>query len=142
MAQVDFYILSSASAPAYLGFCVRLLNKAVQQAQTSFVFSPDAALRQQLDELLWTFDDRSFVPHQTDTDSIHPDCPIYLGKQLPELHFDILVNLDQAVPSFYNQFDRVIEIVDNRDTHKAQGRERFKFYRQHGCQPNTHTING
>ena len=60
------------------------------------VYTPDAALIEQLDELLWTFSPTSFVPHCR----IHDDAqlinvtPVILSDQIPsDDHFDVLLNL-------------------------------------------------
>jgi DNA polymerase-3 subunit chi len=53
---------------------------------------------------------------------------------------DVLVNLDQTVPAFFGQFERVAEIVSGDDNVRNQARERYKYYRDRGYSLNSHNI--
>ena len=61
--KVDFYLLGSAENRSRLLTACRIAEKACEQKLRVSVLAggpPEAA---ELDELLWTFSDRSFVPH-------------------------------------------------------------------------------
>jgi DNA polymerase IIIc chi subunit len=53
---------------------------------------------------------------------------------------DVMINLDQTVPAFFGQFERVAEIVSGDDTARDQARQRYKYYRDRGYTINTHNI--
>ena len=44
------------------------------------------------------------------------------------------------MPEFFSRYERMIEIVDANLERRAQGRERYRFYRERGYQPSTHNI--
>jgi DNA polymerase-3 subunit chi len=52
----------------------------------------------------------------------------------------VLINLASEVPEFFSRFERLIECVDHEESVKAAGRQRFRFYREHGYPLNTHNI--
>jgi len=64
MGRVDFYILEQADAQARLKLACRLAEKAWSQSQRVLLLTSGDADAQALDEMLWTFRDRSFVPHE------------------------------------------------------------------------------
>src|SRR6267142_4913439 len=62
--RVDFYILDESSATARLKLACRLAEKAYLAAQTALVWHTDAEELKAFDDMLWTFMDGSFVPHE------------------------------------------------------------------------------
>ena len=61
--RVDFYVLASQDPAARLRFACRLVEKAWQKHHRVRVqFDPGGEL-EAFDDLLWTYADRSFVPH-------------------------------------------------------------------------------
>ena len=71
--RVDFYILDESSAAARLKLACRLAEKAYLAAQTALVWHTDAEELKAFDDLLWTFMDGSFVPHEMLTASASSD---------------------------------------------------------------------
>jgi DNA polymerase-3 subunit chi len=47
---------------------------------------------------------------------------------------DILLNLSEAVPTFFSRFEKTIEIVGVTEAERAPGRVRYKFYQDRGYQ--------
>ena len=70
------------------------------------VLCDDAEVLRRFDELLWTFGDGSFVPHDTVTAADAPcDAPVALTTgSLPADHTDVLVNLGNGVPASFEKF--------------------------------------
>jgi DNA polymerase IIIc chi subunit len=62
--RVDFYVLKSAAEKPRWTIACRLAEKAYLRDMRVVLLSESAADAQALDDLLWTFNDRSFVPHQ------------------------------------------------------------------------------
>jgi len=106
------------------------------------VLCDDAEVLRRFDELLWTFGDGSFVPHDTVTAAGAPcDTPVALTTgALPADHTDVLVNLGNAVPASFEKFARVAEFLDARPEVRAAGRDRFKIYRGKSIEPQTHSV--
>ena len=65
--RVDFYVSEDAGADARLRLACRVAEKAYLAKQKVVVLSDDAEALRRFDELLWTFGDGSFVPHDTVT---------------------------------------------------------------------------
>jgi len=141
MTRIDFYILQSNTPQARAQFACRLTEKAYSQANRVYLHAADAGQATQLDTLLWTFRQGSFVPHQQHDAAHSGDCPVVIGHQHePEDHNQVLINLDQQVPLFFSRFERVVEIVDEDENTRQRGRERFKFYRDRGYDLHSHNI--
>jgi DNA polymerase-3 subunit chi len=140
--RVDFYVSAEAGESARLRLACRVAEKAYLSQQRVVVFSDDAALLPKFDEMLWTFGDGTFVPHDTvSKDGAPCEAPVALTTgPLPEGAADVLINLGAAVPAFFEKFGRVAEFLDARPDVRTAGRERFKTYRAKAIEPQTHNV--
>jgi DNA polymerase III subunit chi len=138
--RVDFYVLPDASALGRELLACRLAEKAYQQGMMVNILTSSPAHSQKLDELLWTFRDGSFVPHEIQRPPAMPRSPVSLGHEPPIRTQGLLINLTQAAPSYYNDFERVVELVDQHPEHISSSRERFRWYRENGTELNTHHL--
>jgi DNA polymerase-3 subunit chi len=96
-------------------------------------------LVKQLDDLLWTFRDRSFIPHEIATERAAQTTVTLSHEWAPE-QCDVLVNLATDVPEFFTRFVRVAEIIDQDEHRRESGRKRFRHYRDQGYTPNHHRL--
>jgi DNA polymerase-3 subunit chi len=97
-----------------------------------------------LDDLLWTFNDRSFVPHELCLNEHYtpPAAPVRLAILLEAAGAaDLLVNLSTRLPVGLERFARIAEIIDADEERRRLGRERFKAYRELKLEPETHHLN-
>ena len=119
-----------------------MAEKAYLAKQRVVVFSDDATVLPRFDELLWTFGDGTFVPHDVvSRDGAPCDAAVALTTgPLPADHSDVLINLGATVPAFVDRFARVAEFLDGRPEVRAAGRERFKVYRGKSIEPQTHNV--
>jgi DNA polymerase III subunit chi len=140
--RVDFYLSEEAGEPARLRLACRIAEKAYLAKQKVVCYSDDAALLPRLDEMLWTFGDGSFVPHDIVTrEGAACEAPVALTTgPLPTDHTDFLINLGTQVPPFFEKFARVAEFLDARPEVRGAGRERFKLYRGKSIEPQTHNV--
>ena len=140
--QVDFYVLAGEDSRARLKFACRLAEQAALAGQRVFVWTDEAAELERFDDLLWTFADRSFVPHEIYSDVRQWDeAPVLLGSgTLPAQPYDLLLNLGAVVPAGTGQAARVVEIIDADAARRAAGRLRFRAYRAAGLRPETHDV--
>ena len=139
--RVDFYILSATSENERLKFACRLTEKAYSLDNTVYAHTASPAEAEQLDAMLWTFRDGSFVPHQLLTTDAERRAPVSVGSgNQHESTGDLLINLASAPPAFAGGFGRIAEIVAGDETSRQAGRERFKYYRDMGVTPETHQI--
>jgi len=142
MARVDFYVLKRPGREARLVFACRLAEKAWRLDNSVHIATADDATARELDDLLWTFRDGSFVPHEriaADTDQ--PDSPVTIAAGSTGLEGrDLLINLDDVVPSAIDAFPRIAELVTSDAETRALGRERFTTYRNLGHDLETHDV--
>jgi DNA polymerase-3 subunit chi len=141
--QVDFYTLGAADRRARLVTACRLAEKACEQGLKIVVRTGSAAETAELDELLWTFADSSFVPHTVwPTDPATAGLtPVLVGSSaLPDSHRDVLINLAADAPGDFSTYARVCEIVGGDEEARKAGRRRWRTYREAGCVPEAHPI--
>jgi DNA polymerase-3 subunit chi len=145
MPRVDFYVLASADPAVRLRFACRLVEKAwLLEHRVRVQFDPgDEAAA--FDDLLWTFADRSFVPHErlaADGKAPVPAASVVIadGDGNGPDDRDLLVNLAGGVPAQYQGYARIAEVVDADDARRRSGRERFRYYREQGIEPQTHEM--
>jgi DNA polymerase-3 subunit chi len=141
MARVDFYILEQADSQARLRLACRLAEKAWSQSQNVLMLAANAEDARALDDLLWTFRDRSFVPHEIYSPGQTPRSTVLIsdGTALPAAA-DVLINLCDRVPEDFTRFARIVEPVDGDPARRQAGRERYRFYRERGLAPDSHTV--
>lgn len=168
--QADFYLLEQPVAQGRLKLVCRLASKLQKlEAKTLIVCDAQREL-EQLDELLWTFSDASFVAHQVlsaTPDQARPDRATHSasasatnepGAADPIVsntclclanHYaadstttmpQVLINLCAQIPPFYDQFERVVEIIDANEQSKQAGRQRFRQYQTNQVALKTHNI--
>ncbi|VAX13814.1 DNA polymerase III chi subunit [hydrothermal vent metagenome] len=147
MTRIDFYLLNNQQADASERTACRLAEKAYGLGHAIYIHTNSQQQTTQLDKLLWTFRDGSFVPHHVHgTDESH-NSPVIIGhetssdKELAS-HHQLLINLNQTVPPFFSRFERVAEIVSANEQQRKAARERFRFYRQRGYELQTHELAG
>lgn len=141
MPAIDFYILEEASNLKSQHFACRLLEDLHQHNEKIYIHTSTRDEAERLDTLLWTFKEDSFLPHNLYDPADEFPPAIQIGcKDAPKDHQHILLNLDRSVPSFYTQFQRVIEIVFSDPNVQQLARDRFKYYRDNGCNITTHKI--
>ena len=141
--RVDFYVIEGTGNAARLRVACRLAEKAYLASQRALIWHTDRAELEMLDELLWTFADGSFVPHDWLTPNAAAEAPVLLSAASPPVEpFDFVVNLAAERPPFLQLTRRVAEIVDGDEERRRAGRARFKAYRELGAEPVTHTLRG
>lgn len=139
MAKVDFYILGQVDEHARYTLACRLAEKAWRLKNTIHIHTMTQADAQRLDQLLWTFRDGSFVPHELA--GTHTDAPITIGHGTECVDSrDLLISLCDDVPTFAESFPRVAELVTSEEVSRKLGRQRFAHYRDHGHTIETHKL--
>ncbi|KTC82510.1 DNA polymerase III subunit chi [Legionella sp. PATHC035] len=139
--RVDFYLLTSDQNHARWLVACRLLEKAYAKGHKVYVLCNNKQDAELLDELLWTFKEDSFIPHNLQGEGPEPPPPIQIGYEREPRGFnDILLNLSSHVPDFYPKFKRIMEIVINAEADKEQSRTHYRDYRAKGCELHTHQI--
>jgi DNA polymerase III subunit chi len=141
--RVDFYVLKSAAVKQRWAFACRLTEKAYLKDLKIVIVNDTLADAKALDELLWTFNEQSFIPHQIclDAQSVDPATPVHLTVESAALPAaDLLVNLAHRLPAQLERYARIAEIIDADEERRRLGRERFKAYRDLKLALETHQI--
>ncbi|NOS87285.1 MAG: DNA polymerase III subunit chi [Methylococcaceae bacterium] len=142
MAEVSFYILPSASLAERDLFACKLIEKAYRSGSFCYVLTDTAEQSHHLDDLLWTFRAGSFIPHQI-YNGILPELEqvILIGSLMPPEGWQkTLFNLSSHFPDASQHSERILEILDNNETTKASGRDRYRRYQALGMDITTHKL--
>jgi DNA polymerase-3 subunit chi len=139
--RVDFYVLKSSTPKQRWIFACRLTEKAYLRNLSVVLCSDSAQDIASLDELLWTFNERSFVPHDIHRTVATTRAPVQLTADLDVMGpADLLVNLSGRLPARLERFARIAEIIDADEERRRSGRERFKTYRELKLPLETHQL--
>ncbi len=148
--RVDFYILKSSTPKQRWTFACRLTEKAYLRDLKVVLLGDTPAEVEAIDALLWTFSERSFVPHDVHrgrasdaaaTTSATGVSTVQLTQDLDAVgSADLLVNVSTRLPARLDRFARVAEIIDADDERRRLGRERFKVYRALKLAVETHQL--
>jgi len=141
--RVDFYVLNSGTPEQRRAFACRLTEKAYLRDLSIVIVSDTLPDTQALDDLLWTYDERSFIPHKITGEGHAPDpaTKVHLTA-LPESAppADLLVNLAARLPPHWEGYGRIAEVIDADAERRRLGRERFKMYRDFKVTLETHQL--
>ena len=140
MERADFYVLEGTDSRERWKFACQEIERAFLADERVLVCFDTAEDLARFDDLLWTFADRSFVPHEpVSAESDWEESPVLLSAgAAPPSPPQLIVNLSAAVPAGVASAARVVEIVDNDPARRLAGRERFRQYRAMGVEPATH----
>ena len=139
MAQVDFYVLDRVDEHARNTLACKLAEKAWRLENTIHIHTMTQADAMHLDELLWTFRDGSFVPHELAGSGRSAPVTIGHGDEAVEAR-DLLITLCDEIPPFAESFPRVAELVSGEENCRQKSRERYAIYRDNGHKLETHKI--
>ncbi|HEY5781118.1 MAG TPA: DNA polymerase III subunit chi [Lysobacter sp.] len=134
MPRADFYLIQKErfrEEPLLL--VCELARKAHDANLWTLVLTRDAEQAEQLDELLWAFDDEAYIPHQIAGDEEDELAPVLIASPDVDTPMRALViNLrDEPVSG---SFDRVLEVVPADDSARGPLRERWKQYQARGLE--------
>jgi DNA polymerase III subunit chi len=142
MTEVSFHFNVSER----IAYVCRLLRKAWRQNAKVAVLGP-AEILTTLNRQLWLFEPLEFVPHVrlVSGESIQPHLkptPIWLIENTSDapIH-EVLLNLGEEVPTGFEHFARVIEVVSMHETERANARQRWKHYANLGYTLIRHEVN-
>ncbi len=136
--RVVFYLLNQQNNSPFL-FACRLLEKAFKQGSRVLVQTNNSKESDEFNHLLWTFKDISFIPHHLYNDTF--DSPIMISHVAVTTNDrEILVNLTDSVPTTFQNFSHIVEIVGTTVDAKNKSREKYRFYREQNLELETHNM--
>jgi DNA polymerase-3 subunit chi len=117
-------------------FACRWTKKAVDAGRRLIVYAPEPGRAEQMDRLLWTFSQLSFVPHVMAGSALAAETPVVIAanddESLWPAHRDTLLNLSDEPPRAFAAFANLREIVSTDEDDARLGRSRYKHYRALG----------
>lgn len=143
MTRVDFYLLRPGARQTREALVCELAAKAWRAGHAVFLQAESPERARSLDRLLWAFSDVAFVPHELQGGPLEASAPVLVGwDEPPAARAEVLLNLVHPVPGHFSRFERVLEVVDQDETLKAQARERWRFYQARGYALASHEVSG
>lgn len=132
MPQVEFH--TGVAEP--LAFACRLLRKAYRQGAHVAVSAAHERLAE-FDRLLWTFEERDFLPHvrvRASSAAVLARTPIWLLDADPPVAGGpaVLVNLGADAVEPWAALQRVIEVVGAHPDDAVPARQRWRAYQSLG----------
>ncbi len=131
MTEVGFYHLLHWPLERALP---KLLEKALQRGHRAIVLAGSKERVEDLNNVLWTYEERSWLPHGSAGDGPPGEQPVFLtmADENPN-GADILVAVDGRAPAKTDGFARIIDMFDGRDEAMvAAARQRWRGYLDQG----------
>jgi DNA polymerase-3 subunit chi len=130
VTEIRFYHLRTTPLERALP---QLLEKILARGDRAVVMASSPERVSALDDALWTYDDRSFLPHGTTRDGYADQQPVWLTTETENPNgAKVLVLADGAVADV-GGWTMVLEMFDgNSDDAVAAARERWKAHKAAG----------
>ncbi len=141
--RVDFYVLAEGARLNRERLICRLAGKAYAHGKRVYIHTDTNEEAMRLDDLLWTFEDIGFLPHERAEEAPDPDTPILVGCGAePPQTVTVLITTAHPVPAFIERYERVLEVVDRDPEHLKRSRQHYREYQARGLSPHKHDITG
>lgn len=131
MTEIAFHVNASDK----LDYACRLLRMTQKKAAKVLVCASPEVLRQ-LSNQLWGWAPTEFLPHcMADAPpAVLANSPIVLAPDLADvsLPHDVLLHLGATLPSGFERFERLIEVVGQDDADVQPARQRWVHYKHRG----------
>jgi DNA polymerase-3 subunit chi len=138
--RADFYLITTARfREEPLRLVCELARKAYDANLSTLVLARDAEQAEQIDDLLWAFDEDAYIPHQIAGDDEDDLAPVLIAS--PDIDTPmraLVINLRDAAVA--GSFDRVLEVVPADDSARGPLRERWKQYQARGFELKKHDM--
>ncbi|HHA2860134.1 DNA polymerase III subunit chi [Stenotrophomonas maltophilia] len=141
MPRADFYLIAK---PRFLTEPLRLVCELARKANDAGLFTlvlaRDQAQAEELDELLWAFDNDAYIPHQIAGEDMDEEEALVLiavpGTEAPAR--PLVINLRDE--PWLGQCERVLEVVPADPQAREPLRERWRQYKAAGYDLNKHDM--
>jgi len=140
--DVLFHHFQSTSNQDYLLYVCKLVEKGFKENfKPIYIQTKNHKQAEQLDKLLWTFRQESFIPHAILNDSETLTAPVQIGWHKNSLDAaEAIINLSENIPNANISTKKIHEIVDADGILKEKARERWKHYKTEGFDLKVHHI--
>jgi DNA polymerase-3 subunit chi len=136
MPRADFYLIAKPrfSERPLLLVC-ELVRKAFAAQQPTLILTRDFPQAEELDELLWSFDEDTYIPHQLAGDDDDANTAVLIvppGLDTPAR--PLTINLREQCPQSHGE--RVLEVVAADAAEREGSRLRWREYQRLGFEVN------
>ena len=132
MTEISFYVGKTDTLRGRLLLACRLVEKARERNLHVHIHTDGFNTTKQMDELLWTWNETSFIPHTTQITDDTQESVTIANDHEPIKNCDYLINLSNQRPDFFSRYEKMAEIIDQTETILTAGRERYSFYKNRG----------
>lgn len=143
--NAKFFVLkqdeSQAKPDDHLVLAAKIAAEQYRNGQRIFICVDNNETACAIDEIIWSFDPDSFVPHNLQGEGPKGGAPVEIGITPPVGNRKVLINLAKNVPDYIRRFNQVFDFVPVEPVAKQAARERFKKLRQLGATITTQDIN-
>ena len=128
-----FYILNSTD-DVNQSIC-KIIKKYHEIGHRILVSSSNTKLLDDVNKLLWTFEQLSFIPHSTNLD-LDPLTPVlltetgYKNDSIIKKDYNVFMNLDDQAKTDYHNHEIVVEIVCVEEQQKKLARDKYLYYKK------------
>lgn len=131
MTEIGFYHLLSTPLERALP---KLLERALKGGFRAVVIAGSPERVEQLDSVLWTYDDASFLPHGSARDANAARQPVWLTTEDENPNgANMLVLIEGMRSSMLSRYERCLDLFDGNDPAAVQAaRERWKALKGEG----------
>ena len=131
--NVLFHHFESIERKDFLVYVCKLIEKGYKQnINPIFIKTNTQKQAEELDKILWTFRQESYVPHAL-VDKDNNTQPVKIGWVDNEIEdAEAIINLSDGMPDTSNHLKKIHEIIENIDEKKEKARERWKKYKSIG----------
>ena len=140
MPRADFYLIDKPrfrEQPLLLA--CELAKKAFVAEQPLLILARSQEQAEELDQLLWEFDDDAFIAHQIAGDDDDAICAVLIAT--PDVAVEdraLVLNLrDECAPG---NWDRVLEVIAADTSEREGSRTRWREYQQRGIELKKHDM--
>ncbi len=112
----------------------KLLEKVVDANMKAVVKVATKVQMDDIDQALWVYDKKSFLPHDTEKSNYKEEQPIYItADDENPANADVLILTDGVISENFQEYSRVLEMFDGSNpTAVEQARERWIAYKDSG----------
>ena len=136
MPRADFYLIAKPrfSEQPLLLVC-ELARKAFAAQQSTLILTRDFPQAEELDELLWSFDEDAYIPHQLAGDDDDANTAVLIVPPgIDASARPLMINLREQCPQSYGE--RVLEVVAANPEEREGSRVRWREYQRLGFEVN------
>ncbi|MBE1158900.1 DNA polymerase III subunit chi [Dyella acidiphila] len=136
MPRADFYLIAKPrfSEQPLLLVC-ELARRAFAAQQPTLILTRDFAQAEALDDLLWSFDEDAYIPHQLAGDDDDAHTAVLIAPPGVEAAVrPLTINLCEQCPQSYGE--RILEVVAADPAERDGSRVRWREYQRLGFEVN------